>query len=250
MRRHVTSFFELFGRQYTSLQVMLGFSFHDTLFILLNDWTTGDISWTKLHTVDCFCVCVCVMFFPPLRPLSEKVKLRPKQVELIGRGKGSERCLFESRTKSPWTSVFVTFGLCTEFVFESGLPRSAETWTGEDVCIVEGKTAGEEMLIIFMGNKQKIYLQIDGCIGLQGGHVVGGMIVTLPQMFGKRLVSHGWSRNEKTWRWKALEKKKTVWSWFTSALLLCSVQPQILFFYKISSDFFQVLKDLPSFSLP
>lgn len=40
---------------------------------------------------------------------------------------------------------------------------SVENWIGVDVCTRERKTAGEEMLMIFMGNKQDIYLQFDRC---------------------------------------------------------------------------------------
>lgn len=44
---------------------------------------------------------------------------------------------------------------------ESG--QSVENWIGVNVCTGERMTAGEEMLMIFMGNKQDIYLQADRC---------------------------------------------------------------------------------------
>lgn len=40
---------------------------------------------------------------------------------------------------------------------------SVENWIGVDVCTREQKTAGEEMLMTFMGNKLDIYLQLDRC---------------------------------------------------------------------------------------
>lgn len=79
----------------------------------------------------------------------------------------------EQRTKSPWTSQFMTLSPHMEFVYTAWLfwatlwirtgSLSVENWIGVNVCTREGMTAGEEMLMIFMGNKQDIYLQADRC---------------------------------------------------------------------------------------
>lgn len=77
------------------------------------------------------------------------------------------------RTKSPWTSVFMTLDLCMEFVsavqpFEQltvnqvRLSECGElNWCG---CLYKGtEDSSGGNLMIFMGNKQDIYLQVDGC---------------------------------------------------------------------------------------
>lgn len=61
-----------------------------------------------------------------------------------------------------WSMSLLYSHLCSLLWIRSG-SASVENRIGVDVCTRELKTAGEEILMIVMGNKQDIYLQADRC---------------------------------------------------------------------------------------
>lgn len=74
------------------------------------------------------------------------------------------------------------------------LSLGVENWTDVDVCTSEWKAAGEEMLMIYMGNKQDIYLRADRCTWPRGDLVTLWNLCEYVGVKEKVLLSSGWMK--------------------------------------------------------
>ena len=145
------------------------FSLRESFLILDDKHISGDNS--------VFFYCACVTPEGKSVPFATKIISRISESKTDGNCAGTDwkkewkrasvRNSLNGETKGPRTSTLCTWSLsllrdCLSLLLwiRPGC-LSVENWAGVDVCTRERMTAGKEMLMTFMGNKQDIYLQVD-----------------------------------------------------------------------------------------